>query len=257
MQSPSYWKPLRWGNCLSLKKSRTHIILGEVKTDSKSNEVTAIPLLLALLDLEDATISIDAIACNETIVKAILDKGANYLLGLKKNQPTLYAAVEDYVQAEGANPDNLTCDYFDDTHGRLVRRRYFVFDTPEHIKALGFSEMNTVIATETISSSPYKEGISAEWRYYITNNDKTNTQLPRFIRDHWQIESTHWLLDVHLNDDKDKKYSKNAAENFAKTKRFLLNMVKLRPPKGKKRSVRANLKLVGWNLDYLEELIFS
>ena len=66
----------------------------------------------------------------------------------------------------------------------------------------------------------------------------------------------HWLLDVHLNDDKDKRYEKNAAENFSKTKRFLLNMVKSKPPKGKKRSVRSNLLSVGWNMDYLVELLF-
>lgn len=233
------------------------IVLGEIKTDSKSNEITAIPLLLDLLDLEGTTVSIDAIGCNEKIVKAILNKGAHYLLGLKKNQPKLYDAVDTYAVDTGINQNNLIKDYFDDSHGRLVRRRYFAFDLPAEIKKLGFSNMQTVVATETISSSKYKEDTTSEWRYYLTDHDKSNKKLPDYIRDHWQVESLHWCLDVHLNDDKDKKYEKNAAENFAHTKRFLLSLVKSKPPKGKKRSLRQNLKLVGWDLNYLVRLLFS
>lgn len=249
-------KDVRAMQIVSAWSVENNIILGEVKTDSKSNEIKAIPLLLELLDLKGATVSIDAIGCNETIAGVILDKGADYLLGLKKNQPKLYEAVEDYTRDEGGKLSNLVSDYFDDSHGRKVRRRYFVFDAPEEIRKLGLSEMKTVIATETISSSRYKKDVSAEWRYYITSHDGANRQLPAFIRDHWQVESMHWLLDVHLNDDKDKRYEKNAAENFSKTKRFLLNMVKSKPPKGKKRSVRSNLLSVGWNMDYLVELLF-
>lgn len=233
-----------------------NIILGEVKTDSQSNEVTAIPLLLELLELKGATVSIDAIGCNEKIIQAILNKGAHYLIGLKKNQPTLHEAVESHVQANITNPDNLLADYVDRSHGRTVRRRYFAFEIPQEIKPLGFSQMNTVIATETISSSKYKKEVASEWRYYLTDHHESHEKLPAYIRDHWQIESMHWCLDVHLNDDKDKKYEKNAAENFAKTKRFLFNLVKSKPPKGKKRSVRSNLKLVGWDLDYLVRLLF-
>ncbi len=232
------------------------VILGEVKTDRKSNEITAIPLLLELLDLKDTTVSIDAIGCNEKIVKAILEKDAHYMLGLKKNQPKLYDAIEAHAQNIGISQTNLVKDYFDDSHGRCVRRRYFSFDVPEEIRKLGFTKMQTVVAAETISSSKYKEGTTAEWRYYLTDHDKSHEKLPDYIKDHWQVESMHWCLDVHLNDDKDKKYEKNAAENFAKTKRFLFSLVKSNPPKGKKHSVRANLKLVGWDLNYLVQLLF-
>lgn len=233
------------------------IILGEVKTDSKSNEITAIPLLLEILDLDGATVSIDAIGCNEKIIQAILNKGAHYLIGLKKNQPKLYEAVEAYAMKSGTEQENLIEDYFDESHGRNVRRRYFAFDLPEEAKGLGFPELKTVIATETISSSKYSTKSTAEWRYYLTDHDKSQSKLPTYIRGHWSVESMHWLLDVHLNDDKDKKYEKNAAENFAKTKRFLLSLVKSKPPQGKKRSVRSSIKRVGWDLDYLVKLIFA
>lgn len=234
-----------------------NIILGEVKADSKSNEATAIPLLLSLLDLEGATVSIDAIGCNEKIISAILEKKAHYLVSLKKNQPKLYEAVEAYAKNTGIKMENLVSDYFDTSHGRTVRRRYFAFDVPKAIRPLGFTKMETIIATETISSINNKEGVTAEWRYYLTDHDKEQGKLSSYIREHWQVESMHWCLDVHLNDDRDKKYEKNAAENFAKVKRFLLNLVKSKPPSGKKRSLRSNLKLVGWDLNYLVKILFG
>lgn len=251
-------KDIRAIQMVSAFSIENNLTLAEVKTDSKSNEIKAIPVLLDLLDIKDATISIDAIACNEKIVSAILDKGANYLLGLKKNQPKLHEAVEKYIQ-EKASPDNLVKDYFDNSHGRVTRRRYFTFDVNEDIAKLGFTKMNTIIATETISSDKYKKdkNVKTEWRYYISNHKKSNKSIPNYIKDHWQVESNHWLLDVHLKDDHDKKYEKNAAENFAKTKRLLLNLVKSIPPKGKKRSIRSNLKKVGWDLNYLVELLFT
>jgi len=236
------------------------IILGEVKTDSKSNEITAIPLLLELLDIAGSTVSIDAMGCNEKIIQCILKKQAHYLIGLKKNQPKLYEAVEKYAQEQAVKDrNNLVSDYFEDSHGRTVRRRYFVFEVTEEIRKLGFSAMQSIVATETISSSKYDDkGVTAEWRYYVTDHDKSNEKLPTYTRGHWGVESMHWCLDVHLNDDKDKKYEKNAAENFAKTKRFLLNLVKMKPPLSKKkRSLRSNLKLVGWDLDYLVRLLFA
>lgn len=250
-------KEVRAMQMVSAWSVENNIILGEVKTDSKSNEITAIPLLLELLDLEGSTISIDAIGCNEKIISTILQQGAHYLIGLKKNQPKLHEAVEKYVQAQVVTSDDLVKDYFDNSHGRCVRRRYFAFDVPQEIALLGFSDMRTIIATETISSSNYASDVTSEWRYYLSDHDKANIKLPDYIRDHWQVESMHWCLDVHLGDDKDKKYAENAAENFAKTKRFLFNLVKTKPPIGKKRSLRSNLKLVGWNLDYLVRLLFA
>ena len=200
-------------------------------------------------------------ACNEKIIGQIAQSGGHYVIGLKKNQPKLYDAVEAYATETGTQTEHLMKDYFDDTHGRQVRRRYFSFEIPESIQSLGFTNMKTVVATETISSNNHDDKeTTAQWRYYITDHDAKNTKLPGYIRDHWQIESTHWLLDVHLGDDKDKKYEENAAENFAKIKRLLLNLVKSIPPKSKrkkKRSIRGRLKHVGWDLDYLAQLLFS
>lgn len=255
-------KDVRAIQMVSALSVENNIIIGEVKTDSKSNEIKAIPLLLALIELEGATVSIDAMGCNETIIQEILKRQANYVIGLKKNQPTLYSEVEKYCkdQTQGTALSNLVKDGMENSHGRQTRRRYFAIDATEKMKELGFSEMNTVIATETISSSTVdgsSKEVSAEWRYYVTNHDKTHPQLADYIRGHWLIESRHWLLDVHLNDDNDKKYDKYAAQNFAKVRRFLLDLVQSNPPEGKKRSIRSNLKRVGWDSDYIVKLLFS
>ena len=92
------------------------LILADVATDSKSNEITAIPLLLDLLTLEGCTVSIDSIGCQRNIMQAILNKGGNYVIGLKENQPYLYNAVVSYAASEGAKPKNLIADYFDESH---------------------------------------------------------------------------------------------------------------------------------------------
>ena len=233
------------------------LVLADVTTDSKSNEITAIPLLLELLELKDCTVSIDAMGCQEAILKAIIDKGGDFVVGLKKNQPSLYNAVVAYSKEHGEISDNLIEDKFDDSHGRSVRRRYFSFPIPKEAKGFSLAGIKTIIATETISSQNNKpEHVSSEWRYYVSSHNENNAKLASYVRNHWSIESEyHWELDVHLHDDADKKHDTNAATNFAKTKRLLLSLVKSKLPEGKKRSVRSRLKRVSWDMDYLLTLL--
>lgn len=131
----------------------------------------------------------------------------------------------------------------------MVRRRYFAYPLPNEAKPFALTGIKTIIATETISSINNIPGVNAEWRYYVTSHDVNNPNLSRYVREHWSIENEYHLqLDVHLNDDV-------AAENFARTKRLLLNLVKIKQPEGKKRSVRSRLKRVAWDLDYLLSLL--
>ncbi len=113
------------------------LVLADVATDSKSNEIKAIPLLLDLLELEGCTVSIDAMGCQSVILESIINKGGDFVIGLKKNQPSLYNAVISYAKAHGEQESNLIGDSFDDSHGRLVRRRYFAFPIPEAAKSMG------------------------------------------------------------------------------------------------------------------------
>ena len=111
---------------------------------------------------------------------------------------------------------------------------YFAYPLPEEAKSFALTGIKTIIATETITSIKNTHEVMAEWRYYVTSHNVDNPNLSRYVREHWSIENEyHWQLDVHLNDDKDKKYDDTAAENFARTKRLLLNLVKAKNPKGK------------------------
>ena len=178
------------------------------------------------------------------------------MIGLKKNQPSLYNAVVNYSKEYGEKPENLIEDKFDDSHGRLVRRRYFAFPLPTAAESFSLPGIKTIVATETISAEKNKPGTTAEWRYYISSHEVDNNKLASYVRNHWSIESEyHWELDVHLHDDSDKKHDKIAATNFAKTKRLLLCLVKSKLPEGKRRSVRSRLKRVSWDLDYLLTLL--
>lgn len=232
------------------------LVLADTATDSKSNEITAIPLLLELLSLEGCTITIDAIGCQANIIEMITKKGGDFVIGLKKNQPSLYNAVIKYHQEHGENKENLIHDEWDDSHGRCVRRRYFAYSLPENIKTGKFSEIKSIIATETISSKTHDTNVSAEWRFYITSHDIEKCDLHSYVRNHWSIENElHWHLDVHLNDDGDKKRDEVAAVNFSRIKRMLLSLVKAKLPPGKKKSVRSRLKQVGWDSEYLVSLL--
>lgn len=248
-------KELRAIQMVSAWSFSNKLVLAGVTTDCKSNEIKAIPLLLELLELEGCTISIDAMSCQKNILESIVSKGEEFVIDLKKNQPLLYNAVVDYSKVHGEKPDNLIQDGFDDSHGRSVRRRYFAFPLPKQVEPFSFPGIKTIIAKETISSENCRPGTKAEWRYYVSSHEVSN-KLASYVRNHWSIENEyHWELDVHLNDDTDKKQDKIAATNFAKTKRLLLCLVKAKLPQGKKRSIRSRLKRVSWDLDYLLTLL--
>jgi len=223
--------------------------LAEVATDQKSNEIKAIPLLLDLLDIRDSTITIDAMGCQVAIAERILEGGGQYVLALKGNQGKLHEHVAAYMQQEGVKPGNLAFDRFDETHGRVTRRRYFTCAAPEALKH-GFRELNTLIATETITNRG--SGVTAEWRYYISSHSPDNSKLPGYIRCHWGIENRlHWILDVHLGDDADRKLNKNTVQILSHLRRMVVNMVKSKPQEGRKLSIRSRLKKLSWDSDYL------
>lgn len=238
------------------------LVLGEKQVDGKSNEIAAIPVLLESLDLKGNTVSIDAVGCQKAITKIITDKGGDYALGLKKNQPKLYESVQNYINNTGENNNRLH-DAFDKSHGRLVRRRYFGYDVSLLAAIEGFSGARSVIAVESISSrddDPERK-VKAEWRYYLSSHVQDNKQLPEYVRNHWGIENKlHWILDVHLKEDDDRKAEHKSARSFANLKRIALNIVRASPNEQirktkRKRSLKAKLKRCGWDDSYLLALL--
>lgn len=233
------------------------LVLAEKQTDSKSNEITAIPLLLESLELKGNTVTIDAAGCQKSITKLIVEKKGHYVLGLKLNHPKLYKAVEEHIKKFGENDQNRLFDAFDHSHGRTIRRRYFGYDISELSEVKDWSSAKTVVAVETISSknNDPKYKVIAEWRYYLSNHNCTNKNLPNYIRNHWGIENKlHWILDVHLKEDDDQKAERKSARSFSLLKRIALNIVRTKDTTPN-RSLRRKLKHPGWDDNYLLSML--
>jgi predicted transposase YbfD/YdcC len=233
------------------------LVLGETQTDSKSNEITAIPLLLDSLDIKGNTVTIDAAGCQKSITKLIMEKKGDYVLGLKRNHPKLYETALEHIKAEGENDANRLFDAFDHSHGRSIRRRYFGYDASKFPEINDWSGAKTIVAVETISSKnndPDRK-VSTEWRYYLSSHESTNKRLPQYIRNHWGIENKlHWVMDVHFKEDDDQKAERKSARSFSLLKRIALNIVRTKDTTPK-RSLRRKLKHSAWDNDYLLQML--
>lgn len=233
------------------------LVLGEEQVESKSNEITAIPLLLESLNIKNNTITIDAAGCQKNIVAQIIEQKGNYVLGLKRNHSKLYEAVEELIIQEGESDSNRLYDAFDNSHGRSIRRRYFGYDVSKLDQISEWSAAKTVVAVETISSkdNDITRTSSAEWRYFLSNHKCTDKQLPTYIRNHWGIENKlHWVLDVHMKEDDDQKSERQSARSFALLKRIALNIVRTKDTTPK-RSLKRKLKHSGWDDSYLLNML--
>ena len=186
--------------------STNYLVLGQVKTNEKSNEITAIPELLLGLELKGCLVTIDAMGCQKKIAKVIVDQEADYLLAVKDNQPKLHQAVQDYfTQAnemafEGYNIDFAETN--DKGHGRIESRRCWVgYDALSHIEGSeNWEGLQTIVILE--SERTVKEETTIEHRYYISSTESSAENLLCASREHWGIEnSLHWRLDIAFRED--------------------------------------------------------
>lgn len=212
------------------------LVLGQQATAQKSNEKTAIPELLATLALEGCIVTIDAMGTQPNIAQAIRDRGADYILSLKDNQPTLAESVRDFFAIFQTSPDKTPHRFnevLEKDHGRLEIRRCYAFDqldclhAPERWPDL---KSFAVIASERT----IKGKTTIEHRYYISSLPADATKLNQAIRQHWRVEnSLHWCMDVAFGDDQMRARTGNAAHNFAVMRHFALNLIRLDPVKRK------------------------
>ena len=212
------------------------LVLGQQATAEKSNEKTAIPELLATLALEGCIVTIDAMGTQPNIAQAIRDRGANYLLSAKDNQPTLAESVADLFEAFQGAPSK-TAHTFDEVvekdHGRLEVRRCYAFD---QIECLHAPERWPDLASFAVIASErtIKSKTTLEYRFYISSLPADAARLNRSIRQHWQVENRlHWCMDVAFGDDRMRARTDNAAHNFALMRHFALNLIRLTPSKRK------------------------
>ena len=237
--------------------SENSLVLAEEKIEEKSNEIAAIPFLLERLHLKGKTVSIDAAGCQKAIAKKIIDKKGDYVLSLKSNHPKLYSRVKLMIQSNDRINKEKLYDEFDEGHGRLTRRRCFGYEASKvGIMQEWWEGIKSVISVETISSKNNTE-VNSGWRYYLSSHEYNNIEVASFIRNHWGIENKlHWILDVNMKEDSDRKAERSSARSFALLKRIALNILRSKPDTFKKKSsMRGRLKKAGWDNNYLLELL--
>ena len=234
------------------------LALGQRAVDGKSNEITAIPALLKTLSLKNSIVTLDAMGCQKTIAGRILERGADYLLVLKANHGKAFLAVQECCEqhcfARGATA-KAVFDAFDDSHGRVVRRRVFVCPQAASLEALRtWPGLHTVLAVETIRSVNGSGKLEAEIRYFLSSCRDDPTVLIQAIRRHWTIENgLHWVLDVTFREDDSRVRDRIAARNLAILRKIAINLIS----RGRtaRISMRARRKQAAWNDDYMLSLL--
>jgi predicted transposase YbfD/YdcC len=232
------------------------ISLGQVKVAEKSNEITAIPHLLRMLELHGAIVSIDAMGCQKEIAKEILKQGGDYLLAVKENQPTLYADVVaciDKALAEDFKGLRHAVLLTEETgHGRKETRTYTVIYDPPGLSTLQeWEELKSIVS---VSRQRLVDGVeSDDICYYISSSGRGVKRLAESVRCHWGIENgCHWVLDVVFGEDGCRSREGHAAENFAWIRRMALSLLKQDKGKG---SIKGKRQRAGWDNSFLEHLL--
>ena len=234
--------------------AQNRLVLGQVKTDAKSNEITAIPELLALLDVKDCLISIDAMGCQTEIASTIVNGGGDYLLAVKGNQPTLHHAVRAALVESTKTPLSEETFSIEKAHGRIDGREYHVL--PAGALAEQFPEWKELTSIGVAISYRIEnmKKFSMEYRYYISSAELTAEQFSSAVRGHWAIEnSLHWVLDVVMNEDACQVYRGDAPQILACARHMAQNM--LRAETSRKASLRKKQQFAGMSSPYLETVL--
>lgn len=233
------------------------MVLGQRKVDSKSNEITAIPELLKLIEIKDCIVTIDAMGCQKKIAQQVQAKGGDYVFAVKGNQGALYevlktlfskAAEIDYEAMVYAGEETLEKE-----HGRLETRCYKILPVMyiQHLR-LKWAGMKSVI--EVTRRREIGEQRQEETHYYISSLAHTDKQLSKAIRGHWSIENNlHWSLDVSFKEDHCRARIGHAAENFSIMRRLVLNLLKAET--SMKVGILAKRKMAGWDNNCLLKLL--
>ena len=239
---------------VSVWASEFGLSLGQVACAEKSNEITAIPELLRLVDIQGAIITIDAMGTQKAIAAQIIEGKADYVLALKRNQETLHQAVIDYIdeQLEGdlaSAQEHMTTEK---GHGREEMRTYLQLPAPE--KLPGFMRWKGLKSVGVVTSRCLRDGKeSIEVRYYISSLTVDVKRFARAVRGHWGIENSgHWSLDLTFREDESRLRARNLRENFAWLSRFALSLFKQHPGR---QSLVMKRRSCGWSEAFLMEVV--
>ena len=234
------------------------VVLGQVATDAKSNEITAIPELLALLMLKGAIVTIDAMGCQTKIAEQIIDQGGNYVLALKGNQGTLAAEVEEaFIDADAKNYTDVASESLetvDRGHGRVETRRYRTLGNLSGLpRSALWKGMNMIGMVESTRESDGK--VSRETRFFIGSLGTGVADFGRAVRGHWGVENDlHWSLDVAMCEDDCRVRETQARENLAVLRHIAMSRLK---NDSTKLGIKNKRLKAGWDERYLQKLLFE
>lgn len=237
---------------------QTGLTLGQVAVDAKSNEITAMPQLLELLDLRDKIVTTDAMGCQRAIAERIIKGGGDYILAVKDNQPTLHAEIQAAFAAAATPPARSPRRYTteDQGHGREEQRTVQVLPARGGLSAAQGAAWLGVLTIVMVTRIVWCEATgveSMEVSYFLSSLRPNARRIGTAIRGHWSIENgLHWVLDVVFREDARRLYDRTAAENAAFLNRLALSL--LRGDTGKS-SLKVKRKRAGWSLPYLMQLL--
>lgn len=249
-------KPHSFIHLVSLWACSQQLTLGQIKVDTKSNEITAIPKLLEMIDIAGTTITIDAMGTQTAIADQIIEGGGDYVLALKGNQSSLHDEVCNYFgQAERIDFEGVEHEFYhmvEEGHGRFEKRTFYVTEDinwiPETDRWRGLKSIILLISERTADGKT-----SVERRMYISSLAADAQRVAYTIRSHWGIESCHWTLDVGFREDSLKARAGNIAENLSMIRKMALALLK--QDKKTDGGIELKRKKAGWNPDYLLELM--
>jgi predicted transposase YbfD/YdcC len=243
--------------------SANALVLAQFKVDAKTNEITALPELLRMLNLAGAVVTIDAMGCQVEIARQIQAQGADYVLSLKENQPGLYRDGEDlFTWLRGSHPldQPVGCgraEQVDGGHGRIETRRVWSTEALAGVvSGERWAGLTSLVMVESIRQLGEEE--SVERRYYLSSlpgaTDEDAQRLNRVIRTHWEIENrVHWVLDVAMGEDVNRTRKGESAQNLALIRKLALNL--LRQEQSVQVGIAAKQKRAGWDHDYLLKIL--
>lgn len=237
-----------------------HLVLGQLKVDEKSNEITAIPELLQALALSGCIVTIDAMGCQREIVQRIVEQEADYVLALKENQGHLLEDVRGYFEhAHRVEFQRIASDSHQTVnkgHGRIEIRRCWVILDPEYISTI--RDVETWAGLRSVAQVECErrigEQVTCETRYFISSLEGDARELLQAVRSHWQVEnSLHWVLDIAFREDECRVRKDQAPENLAVLRQIALNLLK--QDKTLKVGIKAKRLRAGWDENYLLKVL--
>lgn len=237
---------------------QTGLTLGQVAVEAKSNEITAMPQLLQLLDLRQKIVTIDAMGCQKEIARIVVDQQGDYVLAAKDNQPSLHEEIQTAfaTAAEQGKMPHRVYRTEESGHGRHEQRTVQVLSARGHLSACqrqaweGLLSLVMVVRVVTCETTGV---VSREVSYFISSLRPKARRIGQAIRGHWSIENgLHWVLDVVFREDARRLYDRTAAENVAFLNRLALSLLRGDPSKG---SLKVKRKRAGWDIQYLAQLL--